>query len=861
MPLYRIWLHLYPASFRSEYGDEMCAIFAQKQRNTSGRLAWFALWMSTFFEIAFNAAAVHAEILRQDLGYTARALGRSPGFALTAILVLALGVGANTAAFSLTDHVLIRPLPFRDAGRLVKLWEDVPGYNRMELSPPNYRDWQRLSTSFEGMGAFATFPVNFTGEGQPERVERAVVTAELFRLLGSQPVLGRLFTPADDQESSPATILLSHQFWQTRFGGDPGVLGRRVRLDNIPFTIIGVMPPGFYFPSRETELWMPFRNLAQDPDRTNNYLQVLAKLKPGVSLTAARTEMRLIAAQLEHAYPKENLRTSATVIGLRDELSAQSRMLLLALSGAAICVLLIACTNLANLQLARSLARHKELAVRTALGAGRERLVRHLLTDGLLLTALGGALGLLLGILVLPLLAELVPNALPVAQSPSIDWRVLGAAALLTALTGIGFGVIPAWRVCRRSDLSGLRESAPSRGGPREGLRSALVIAEVAATTILLVSSGLFLRALWKLHAVDPGFRPEGVLTLQTALPDETYAKTDMRVAFYRRVLSEIRSLPQVINAAYISFLPMTMTGGIWPVSVNGGEPQIGAGNDTASLRFVTPGLFAALGISWRLGRDVSESDTLEGPPVAVVSESFVQRYWPNDNPLGHHFRFAFADREVVGVVGDIRVRGLERSSEPQVYLPYRQVPDGALIGYSPKDLVVRSSGDPLRLVPAIRRIVGSCDPQQPVSNVRMLRDIVEAQTAPRAVQMRVLGAFAALALLLAAIGIHGVLSFAVSRRAREIGVRIALGARPSDVVAMVICRGSLLAAAGALPGLVLAYAAGRALEALLAGVKPGDGTTFTVAACLCIVMALPGSLLPALRAVRMDPISVIRAE
>ena len=405
-----------------------------------------------------------------------------------------------------------------------------------------------------------------------------------------------------------------------------------------------------------------------------------------------------------------------------------------------------------------------------------------------------------------------------------------------------------------------MREGLRSGGGRSEGLRSALVAGEVAATIILLAGCGLFLRALWRLEAVDPGFRSEGVLTLRTVLPMPRYEKTAARTAFYKGVLSEIRALPGVSSAAYISFLPMTMRGGIWPVSVAGRVPIPGAGQ-TASLRFVTPEIFQALGIPLRQGRPVSDTDTTDRPAVAVVSESFVRRYWPKANPIGRHFQFAFDDRQVVGVVGDIRVRGLEGPSEPQVYLPYQQVADGSLAWYAPKDLVVRGSADPARLLPAIRRIIASADRQQPVSNVRMLGDIVDGETAPRALQLQVLGIFAGLAFLLAAIGIHGVLSFAVSERAREIGVRIALGAEPRDIVAMVLGRGLVLAVAGAVPGLALAYAAGRALQALLAGVNPSDSATFLSAAGLCLMMTLVGSLWPALRAVGVDPIAVIRAE
>jgi predicted permease len=864
MRAYRALLHLYPASFRAEYGREMCGIFARRRRDAAGLPAVTALWVATFFELLLNAAAVHWDILRQDLGFTARSLGRSPGFALTAILVTALGVGANTAAFSVTDFVLIRPLPFAEPDRLVKLWERLPGYPQMEPSPANYRDWKRMSSAFEAMGAFYDLPVNLVGQGDPERLERTAVTADLFPMLGAQPLLGRLFTAADDRDGAPGTLLLSYQLWQAVFGGDEGILGRRVTLDNEPYTVIGVMPPDFHFPSRAAEIWTPARFQELDfQDRDNDYLEVVAKLRRGVSLERSRAEMDVVAAQLERQYPKENSRTGAGVIGLRDELSEQSRLLLVALCGAALCVLLIACANLANLLLTRALARQKELAVRAAMGAGRERLLRQLVTESLVLAVLGGLLGILAAVAAVPLLARLVPSSLPIAQAPSVDFRVLIFAALLTALTGVGFGVFPALRASGSADLSGLREGARAGGGRKERLRSALVIAEVMASVVLLVSAGLLMRALWRIEATDPGFRADGVLTLRTALPMPKYAATAKRAEFYTRVLSQTRALPSVSAAAYISFLPMVMRGGIWPVAIDGQPVDVTRGGEahTASMRFVTPGFFAALGIPLHRGRDVSESDTIDQPFVAVVSESFVRQYWPDQNPLGRHFRFASHDRVVVGTVGDIRVRGLERNSEPQVYLAYKQDTDGGFTFYGPQDLVVRSSASTGALLPALRRIIHDADPQQPVSDVRTMTQIVEQETASRSAQVRVLSVFAAIAFLLAGVGIHGLLSFAVSRRAQEIGVRIALGAQSSSIVKMVVWQGMLLALAGLVPGVALAYAAGRAMQALLAGVQPGDAPTFLAAAGLCLLMTILGCLFPTLRAVRVNPITAIRAE
>jgi predicted permease len=460
----------------------------------------------------------------------------------------------------------------------------------------------------------------------------------------------------------------------------------------------------------------------------------------------------------------------------------------------------------------------------------------------------------------LPLMARLVPSALPIAGMPAIDARVLLFAGLLTVATGVAFGVGPAWRMGRGSDFSGLREGSRAGGGRKERLRSALVMAEVMASVVLLVSAGLLMRALWRVQATDPGFRSDGVLTLRTAMPSPKYDAVAVRERFYSPVLSEVRRLPGVTSAAYISFLPMTMGGGIQPVSI-GGETLDRAGNHVASQRFVTPGFFATLRIPLLQGRDVAESDTTSTPYVAVVSRSFVRRYFPQGNAIGQHFKFAFHDRAIVGVAGDIRVRGLERESEPQVYLPYKQANDGQFSFYEPKDLVIRSTAAPETLVPAVRRIIRGADPEIPISNVRTMAQIVDDETASRSVQARLLGGFAGLAFLLAAVGIHGLLSFAVSQRSREIGVRVALGAKPRDILSMVLRQAALVSVAGILPGAVLAYQAGQAMQALLAGVKPNDPVTFLAAAGLCVAMTLFGSLLPAWRAVRVDPITALRAE
>ena len=859
MRAYDALLHLYPSSFRREYGADLRALFARRRRDAPGPAAIVALWTAEILDVLANAAAAHWDLIRQDLRYTARTLARSPGFAITAIAVTALGVGANTAAFSVADFVLIRPLPFAEPERLVRLWEHPRGGGTIELSPPNYLDWKATSRSFQAMGAYHGTSMNLVGQGEPERLTGTAVTADLLPLLGVRPSLGRLFTAAEERDGADGTVVLSSALWHRAFGGDSAVIGRRLLLDGVPRVVIGVMPDDFHFPSREVALWTPMPLREQlDDDRVNNWLDVVARLKREVSLGQARADLAVVTAQLERRYPRENELIGATVIALREQVSQRSRMLLLALCGAAMCVLLIACANLANLLIARSLARRRELDVRAALGAGRERLVRQLVTESLTIAGIGGALGVAVAVVSVPLLARLVPATLPIAQSPAVDLRVLLFAALVTALTGIGFGVMPAIRASGTSDLSALREGARAGGGRRARLRSALVIGEVMASVVLLVSSGLLLRALSRINDTDPGFRAESVLTLRTALQVPPYDSLARRERFYSQVLTGVRALPGVRSAAYISFLPMVMGGGIWGVAMPGQEPTHAPGN-SASLRFTTPGFFESLGIPLRRGRDVEDADDNARPLVAVVSESFARRYWPGEDALDKRFAFANEQRTVVGVVGDIRVRGLEQVSEPQVYLPYRQRGTQSPF-YFPKDLVIRSSVPPTSLAGAVRRLVHEADPLQPVSNVQTMAAIVAEQTATRVVQVRVLGAFALVAFLLAAVGIHGLLSYTVSERSHEFGVRMALGAPRGVIVGMVMRHGAVLAVSGVVPGIIVAYGAARVMQALLAGVTPGDATTFLAAAALCTVMTLAGSLLPVLRAVRVPPASVFRS-
>ncbi|HEY2431938.1 MAG TPA: ABC transporter permease [Vicinamibacterales bacterium] len=861
MRLYRWLLHLYPASFRHEYGGEMTLAYADRRREADG--PWGRAWLlaAAIPEVLGNALAVHADILRQDLRYSARTLARARGFAFTAIVIIALGIGATTAAFSVADFVLLRPLPFPDADRLVMIWQRQPGYGRMELSPANFDDWRRGSRSLDRSGAYTPVSANLASTGEPSRVSGAWVTADLLPTLGVQPALGRVFRAGEDGEGAPPVLIIGDSLWRATFGGDPAVIGQTARLDDEPYTIIGVMPPSFTFPSAEAEFWRPLRlNQGDYQDRSNNFLYGVGRLHAGATLASAQSELSVRAGESRRQFPKEDADTDALVRDFRSELSDDSRLTVLALSGAALCVLLIVCANLANLLIARALGRRQELAVRTAIGAGRERLIRQLVTESVVLSAIGGAIGVALAAVLVPLIWRMIPIEMPTPAGPGVDVRVLVFAAVLTIATAAIFGLAPTLRAGSDAGVQDLREGARAIGGRRQRLRGVLVAAEVVGTVVLLVVTGLLVRALWTLQGRDPGFRADGVLTLQTDLPSAKYAGTDKRSTFYLRLLDQIRALPGVTSAAYISGLPMVWGGGIWPVGINGAELERRQ-NNTASLRFTTPGFFQTMSIPVRAGRDVSDSDTMKTQMVAVVSESFVKRYWPGQDAIGHHFNFATKDRTIVGVVADIRVRGLERNSEPQVYLPNRQVDDGWFWGYTPKALVVRASTPVAQLAPAISGIIRAADPDLPIYGLRPMTDVVDRTTASRRIQIQVLSGFAAVAFLLAAIGIHGVLSFAVSQRTAEIGIRMALGAQRRDIFALITSQSALLLGAGLVPGVALAYAAGRSVQSLLAGVPPFDTATFASVVALTVAMAAAGTLLPVVRALRIDPLRAIRTE
>jgi predicted permease len=864
MRYYRALLHFYPRSFRIEYESELLSVIADRRAmaTATGRIG--LAWETTLDTFA-NAIRIHLDILRQDLKYSVRALRRSPAFSITAVLLTALGIGATTAAFAIADHVLVRPLPFREPDRLFRF----QGSDRVEggwndLSPGNFRDLVARSASIEAAAVYTGRSANLVGHGAPVRLEGQGTSGNLFEVLGVRAAVGRAFTTEDQRDGAPDVMVLSNAAWRTHFGGDPSVIGQSLTLDGRPYAVVGVMPDTFMFPDRRTEFWSVLK-LAPEAyqDRSDTFLFTVARLRPGRTIAEADAELDTICLDLERQFPSENERLAVRADTLRAfQTTPAQRTLLAGMAGAAICLLLIATTNLASLLLSRGLSRVREIAVRAAIGAGRERLLRQMMTESMVIAVAGGALGVAIAAGAIPLLTRLVPTTLPLSESPAIDARFLALATAMTMLTALAFGVFPARRAAAGADPAALRESGRVGSSRRtEALRSGLVASQVALSVVLLVSVGLLSRALWRVSATDAGFKAGGVLTMRTALPWPAYSTVARRQAFYDRVLAETRALPGVRSAAFITGLPMVMTGGIWGAIPEAPfEPlddPIGA-----STRFVTSGFFDTLSIPLKEGRDIAVTDTRDSTAVAVVSEGFVRQAWPGSSGIGRRFTSAVytgVTFTIAGVVGDIRVRGLERRSEPQIYFAAAQAPDNAFIAYPPKELLVRADVPPASLLPSIRQIVQRADPEQPISNVRMLEEIVGDQIAPRAVQARVLGAFAAVAMLLAAIGLYGLLAFAVSRRMREIGLRMALGATPQSMIGLVMRRGAVLALAGLAAGVAAAYGAGRWMETLLAGVSPADPAVFASAIGLTLLLTLAGTLLPALRAARISPLEATR--
>jgi putative ABC transport system permease protein len=807
--------------------------------------------------------------LWQDLRYGARVLRKSPGFTAVAVAALALGIGANTAIFSVVDNVLLRPLGYAEPSRLVALWEEgkTRGFRgQTELAPANYFDLREQARAFERVAAFSPHSLNLTGAGEPERLEGQRVSADLFPLLGVRPARGRWFLPEEDAFGADRAVVFSHSLWVRRFGADPALVGRTVALDGVPHTVVGVMPPHFHFPGRE-EFWVP---MAMHPEeaagRGDHYLRAVGRLREGVSSEAAGDEVRAFAERLARQYPETNGGLGMVVVPLHEEFVGGARPALLILLGAVGLVLLIACANVANLLLARAAARRREVAVRAALGAGRLRLVRQMLTESLLLATLGGAAGLLLAVWSVDLLSALVPPEVAAAGRQPLDARVLLFTLAVSLVTGVVFGLAPALQSSNPRLSEALKEAGryTGSGAGRGRARGALVVCEVAVALMLVVGAGLLLKGFWRLRAVEPGFRAEGVLTMKVILPAAKYAKPEQRRAFYDETLRRVAALPGVESAAMISFLPLTFRGMYFTFTAEGRPPATAAERPNAVYRVVSPDYFRAMGVPVLRGRAFAASDTAEAPAVMVVSRAMAERHWPGEDPIGRRLKVGPPDSRnpwatVVGVVGDVRHGALSNELEPEMYAPYAQETRGFT---APRDLVVRTSaGDPLSLAAAVREAVWSVDKDQPVSGARTLEQVLGESVARQRLYLLLLGAFAGLALVLAAVGVYGVMSYAVAQRTHEIGVRVALGAGRADILRLVVGQGMLLGLAGVGVGLAGAFALTRVMSSLLYGVTATDPAVYASVALLITLVALLACYVPARRAMKVDPMEALRYE
>jgi putative ABC transport system permease protein len=806
------------------------------------------------------------ETLWQDLRFGFRQLLSKPGFALIAVLSLALGIGANTAIFSLVDAVLLRPLPFRAPERLVMVWEDAAkiGFPRNTPAPANYADWKAQNQVFEDMAALRWGSYNLTDEGEPERVEAQAVTANFFPLLGVTPVLGRVFTPEEDQPGQNTVVLLSYGLWQRRFGGDPALVGKELLLDGQKRSVIGVMPPGFQFLAKETGLWVPMAFSPQElANRGGHYLTVVARMKPGVALAQARADMATIMQRINRDNPVHGFEIGSAVISLREQLAGDVRPALLVLFVAVGFVLLIACANIANLLLARGAARYREIAVRTALGAGRKRIVRQLLTESVLLAVTGGVAGLLFAWLSFSFLKQIIPDSMALNAGVKIDATIFGFTLLLSLLTGVVFGLAPALQAAK-VDLNEALKQSGGRTGTGTGhrrLRGALVVIEVALALVLLVGAGLLIQTFLRLRALDIGVNPENVLTLRTTLPRNRYGELPKRAAFYQQVLERVRALPGVVSAGYTTAVPLTWKGGTNGFSIEGREPKPG---QDANSRQASVGYLETMGIKLRQGRFFDDHDDTQAQPVSIINELMARQYWPGESALGKRFKLGPPDSPrpwvtVVGVIGDVKEMGLEAPPKAEMFFPYLQQPD--TLWNMPRDLTVRTTGDPLSLAASVRQAVWSVDRIQPVSNIRTMDDILSEEVAQRRIGMTLLVAFAALALLLASLGIYGVMSYAVTQRTQEIGIRMALGAGRPAVLLMVLADGLRLAGAGVALGLGVSFALTRLMTGLLFGVSASDPRTLVGVTLLLTAVALLACYLPARRATKVDPMIALRYE
>ena len=797
--------------------------------------------------------------LLADVRYALRLLRKTPVFTVAAIGTLALGIGANTTIFSLVRTVLLQPLPYAEPDRLVIVWEDASlvGFPKNTPAPGNYNDWRAQNRSFTDMAATRGANASLTMDGPPEQVLGRAVSANFFDVLGVRPQIGRVFAAREDTNGAQV-VVLSHALWQRRYGGDPGILGRTLLMSDVRYEVIGVAPKSFVFRDRDIDYWIPMRLSPQQINtRGAHFLNVVARLKPNISIAAADADIKGIAKRMAEQYPETNRQIGATVVPVREEVLGDTRVELIALMIAAAAIVLIACANLASLLLSRAAARQGEYAVRLSIGATRARLARQVIVEALCVSVAGGMLGLLMPLLTGRLLERLVPLGLQAPVTSILDWRLLLFAASLSIGTGLIFSIGPALQSAGASTSQALQQHARGTvGGSTRRFRDGLVVLQVAATLVLLVAAGLMLRTLANLGAVELGFDADHLLTMQVALPQSKYADAQKRRAFQERVVREVRMLPGVENAAFGSTLPFQSIGNTRGFEIEGRSGPPDEIRD-ALFRIGTPGYLKTLGAMTAEGRLIDERDVDGAPFAVVVNETLAKRYVPNQTAVGHRLRY---DPDgpwftIVGVVRDVLERGYEQEDKPATYVSAAQLSESFM------HIVVRVAGEPLAYAPAVQKVIQGVDPDQPVRLVRSMADIIGLSVGDRRQHTTLLVAFGALALLIASIGLYGLLAQSVAARSREIGLRMALGATWRDVVAMVMSRGLLLSAIGVLLGMAVARSVTRAMQTLLYDVSAGDPSTYGLVLAVLASVAVAACAIPAFRAARVDPMVVLREQ
>jgi putative ABC transport system permease protein len=805
------------------------------------------------------------ETLIQDLRYGMRALLKSPGFTAVAVIALALGIGANTAIFSVVNTVLLRPLPFKDPDRLVVVIETkLPQFPEFTASPGNFIDWQKQNTVFEQIEAVRQLAYNLSGAGEPERIRSARVTAGMFDMLGIKPAQGRGFLPEEDQVGHENVAVISHALWQRRFGGDLNVLNQTITLNAQSYTIIGVMPQGVEFPDRNTELWTPMAFTSQQSQQHgSHFISVTGRLKPGATLDQAQTEMSTIAGRLAEQYPNSNAGWDVKILPMQDYQVRDIKPALVVLLCAVALVLLIACANVANLLLARATAREKEMAIRAALGAGRFRIARQLLTESLLLAVIGGGAGLLLAVWGIDSLLALAPEGLPRVKDVSIDAGAMMFTLAISLLTGLVFGLAPVLQASHPNLNESLKEGGKgSSGGPRrQRIRNALVVVEVSMALVLLVGAGLMFRSFVRLQEVSPGFNPANALMVAISLPQGKYQQPAQQRAFFDQVIENVSALPGVVSVGAAESLPMSGDY-VFGFEIEGRPPAAPGEDISTNYYSVTPDYFRAMGIQLLRGRLFTDHDREGAQRVAIINETMAKRIFPDEDPIGKRIALtneSTAYREIVGIVNDVKQYGLAEATPLQTYEPFAQKPFSSML------LVVRGANDPSSLGGAIRSQVFAVDKDQPVSRIVTLEELVAGSVARQRFAMVLFAIFAGVAMALAGVGLYGVMSYSVTQRTHEIGIRMALGAQPGDILRVVIRQGAALALIGIAIGLagafVLTKLVSSVLSGLLFGVSSTDALTFTVIPVVLLGVALGASYAPARRAAKADPLVALRHE